>query len=716
MSSDPGVAAPATTGPVTADALPPYVRSLAPAWPAVRAAEGRVREAWDAMARPPHPAGHPAGLAARLRLVAARAARLVEGPDSTVGRLARLHPARWDAAREPVAGVLRECAAVAAEADRLRALAGATRAVLDAYGALREEFERALPRTWARLVTDRGLTAAAVERAASDEELSNARRWLESARVELERRRVAVAEWLRAGADGTLDAAAAADAVPDAQLEERFYLLHAFGAADRAAQQRRTAERLRHHLRRHLEAVRPSSALWQLAVHYAETETSATLGSDELRAYADAIRLAGAPLHPAPPEAAVDEERAGRFATPIDEDTVVIRRGLVTPLAVLATESERDVLLAARMPSTATPLDRDEAARVGQYFAWERRESFWWRTKNPAAFTVERLRDDLLVGRRVRAGEVVSAEGGWDPRRRPPDAAHPFAVYLEPRRSYLDEPLRDPWGPEPERDRAGAERVAYESDALRAVLVRFPAFSAEVAWLWRPAPRFQNARHSDAVVRSAQLLRLLNERRPGSAAEVLHYGRMEAAAYAGTYAAARRPAAAELSELVGGGGASAGAGAMPNVAALVRDLAADLALTVAAAHDAGWCAGVLAPSLVRGRLAGVGGGLRARATVLALPLAGAPGEAAPGLERQFAAADLRALGRAPAGPYVRGVREDLAALGALLGHLMHAGRVEWPELRELSRRLLAGEVRDASAAARELASLVPAGEAPAESP
>jgi hypothetical protein len=684
---------PSSNAPITAASMSPYLRGIAgPAWASVRQSEARLRETWHQLCA----LQCPARLQPRRAQLCERAKRLVEGPQSLLGGMVSRLPGRWDEGSEPLRGFLAEVRAVTVAAAGLQQLIGAITLLRADYDTLVQTYSTVLPVSWTRLVTNRGLSATTIDDIQSPAEAMRMHRRLSIVRTELAQRHETITHWLREGAEGTLDSGST-NGVPTARLEERYYILASLGTSDRESQLKRNAATLRSHVRRHLQAVvSPDDEPWLLlARQYAALKTGPIIHSEEMSIYSKVIgsgRMSGEVDLPAE----ADLERNGRFATAVDADTVVIRPGILTPLAVLPAAGPREAQVVAQLPSTWEALEPDEAGAVHQHFQLQATDSFWWRTLHPADFETERLKDGLEIGRRIARGQVVA--DGWDPRQRPTGSSGLFSIFSRPEESYLLSLLRDPWGPVAEHGTS----PQYESEAMRATVVRFPGFSKELVWLWSLTPRFQNPQQAHAMARSATLLRTLEREYPGVGAEVIHHGGMQTAQYSGAYVATKMPIGLALADIF----SPQRARTIATAEYLVTNFTLDLTEALCAAHRVGWCTGVLAPSLLRARLCITADEISVRAVILALPFAGSvPEQSRADLWQQFRAEDLIILGETRSRRYKGSKARDLVGLGALMMHLLHLSQCDSSGVKRVASNLVDGWYPDGDAALAELKAL-----------
>jgi hypothetical protein len=384
------------------------------------------------------------------------------------------------------------------------------------------------------------------------------------------------------------------------------------------------------------------------------------------------------------------------FATPLDAERVMVRRAPETYLWVRAADAVGRVAVSVDLRASQPPLRPAEVDALHPYFEWPRgRHAFdWFTTARPAYFRLLRVREDVYVGHLVERGKVQGVPGSAAAPAPRGEELRRFRAYRPAQAKAESAVVEDPRV----RDAGKRLRQVYRSPLVEGWVARFPHLGMDPVWLRAYAEgAFE---HFDPRLFQAEerLLRLLDEDRPGAAVRVAHLGTLEAGTLRGPYLATTVPLGVEPGALFRSAREFA-----PEAA---WQLAADLLLTLEAAHRRDMCLGALSPPLLRARPSYVAHRAVVRVQLAAAPLAGAAGQPVR-LEdhRRLPAEALPPHWPAPAG--VRSPAADVADAGRLLARMLDEAGVEAPALRAEAAVLAEGRVPSADEALARLAAAFP---------
>ncbi|HET7233907.1 MAG TPA: hypothetical protein VFJ16_28105 [Longimicrobium sp.] len=710
---------PATLGPGTlADAVVAVRDRVGPQWETVATWETGVRELWLRLAE-----GTWEGLALRQRAgrLARAATRLVEGTSSALFRAARMQRLPWELGDEPLRALGREVEAFSKAAREVLELAAGQAAAAARLAALESRWAAGFPGAWRRWTGLLGLDPAEVHAGDSAEDLRSLHQRMDRLDEEMARWRGEVEAWLAAAGEADDGAALGVS-------EDRYLALLSIGAADRKSALGRTAELVRRGSREHLAALpAPGASPWatlvrDLAREWAQLPPGERLSAEETACYRVALAEAHAradepALAGRPPTVAVGELPAGRpaaggttlYATPLDPERtgrpwIVVRPSPRTPLRVTAygadpLRGELQVVL----PDSEPALSPAELAEVLRFFevSESRVPPYWWASPLPARFHLrpvragdgpagEPPRGATFVGELVEKGRLVQLGEAAGARPRvhgdPPlfrawreAGAEADAIYLE----------RDP--------RVQPAVAVFQSPDTEGWVAEVPEHGPGRLWLRTAAAGARAPLPAGAFDAETELLHHFARVVPGAAVRVAHRGTVGLAEHGGraAYLATTTPLGFGLDRCfrAAGPGRAADWGV---------DLAAGLLQTLAAAHAAELCVGVLSPPLVRARPAFHALPPVLRATIAAAPLAGRAGEPV-GDELRRAPS----WSGSPAAGSERSPRNDLVSLGRLLGESVSLFLAGDDPLRKVARELAKGAHGTADEALARLETAAP---------
>jgi hypothetical protein len=226
-------------------------------------------------------------------LLVHRAADLVEGPRSELARAIRSQPVPWRVFEGRLGAVVSRAAALVERIANMESMIEKTNVLLARFDTLEAQYRADLPQGWAQHTVERGMSRDAVDTVRSRDEIDAWTRRLDHAAHHLRERRDCIVQWVES--DSRYGVPTAEGGNPLAALEDRYHLLLALGAIDRAPMQRRSAADLRRLVGRQLKDVAeqgPAAAIaieMQVARQYVHAETQGGFTAEELWNYIEAL-------------------------------------------------------------------------------------------------------------------------------------------------------------------------------------------------------------------------------------------------------------------------------------------------------------------------------------------------------------------------------------------------------------------------------------------